>query len=177
MDRPEPTTYGELLDQALGDLHSVVDEVNEALDTAQITDIVARSLARELKKRGSPTICAEPDGTMVLLVGRGEPPKAKQSRTVMKGKWSSDLPSLDDLRDEAAELGVDISDLNRKKRAIFDRLSEAKSKLRHMDEVGTSTLESGPNGGGHVDEPDDDSDRLEAQEYDRHRSSRRRVRE
>lgn len=157
VERPEPRTIGERLERALGELEQTVEMVNEALSESNMVGIVADTLAKSLKKRGHASIVVEPDGKVVLRVDYGkvadEAESVDPSDHVKKRAWHSDLPLMDELREMAEDLGVDIDDLGRKRRAIWERLQEAKSRLRHMDEV--KVLHSGDNGAGHLPEDDE----------------------
>jgi hypothetical protein len=135
-EEPLPRTYGEKLQLALRRLSEAVTEANEALETNQVVGIVARSLAKDLKKRGSPNIVVEPSGEVVLRITYEEElPKEGTQPTVVQGKWHSDLPNMKELRADADELGVDIKDLGKARRAIHERLQDARTKLRHFDDV------------------------------------------
>lgn len=157
VDHPTPRTIGELLDQALEQLNAAVEVANEALESHKMAQLSAAMLAKSLKKRGNASIVVEPSGAVVLLVSYAQPMiQTEPADHVNKGKWSSELPTLDVLREQATELGVDIEDLGRRRKAIVDRLTTARSKLRHMDEVKVAPLPAqGPtNGKGHAEGED-----------------------
>lgn len=160
-ERPEPRTIGERLERALGELEQTVEMVNETLTDNAMVGIVADTLAKSLKKRGRASIVVEPDGKVVLRVDYGKaaeeaPDPVDPSDHVKKRKWHSDLPKMDELREIADELGVDITDLGRKRRAIWERLQEARKKLRHMDEVRVLRGERS-NGAGHLPTGEEDA--------------------
>jgi len=127
---PAPQTVGEKLEQALDALAEVVEEANEALANHKVADIVADSLAKSLKKRGNASIRVSKTGEVVLHVSYDEPRRInghKPTAKVVKSKWKSDLPKLDELRRQAEELGVDIEHLGRKRRAIYELLEKKRS--------------------------------------------------
>lgn len=158
----DPKTIGENLEQALDRLQEAVELANSALHDNQMVGIVAKSLAKTLKKRGVPSIRVEDDGSVVLRVDYPDqvPQDQEDTAPVVKGKWHSDLPKLAELRAEADELGIPHEDLGRARRAIYERIQEAKSRLRHMDEVKVAPLRptGPPNGGGHVDDEGEGGD-------------------
>ena len=122
---PPARTIGEKLEQARDALQDAVHLANDILASQMMTDILAQALAKDHKRRGVPRILVQDDGSVVLQVsydGRAPLPKVERPSPLKRKKWSSDLPSLPELRAEAAELGVDISDLGRQKKAILDRL-------------------------------------------------------
>jgi len=154
-ERAQPRTIGERLERALDELEQTVELANEALGDNKMVGIVASTLAKSLKKRGRASICVEANGKVVLCVDYGEeaedkPKQEPPTAHVQKGKWHSDLPKLGELRALAEELGVDISDLGRQRKAIHERLCEARQTLRHMDEVRVAPMKpkSTPNGPG-----------------------------
>ena len=153
---PAPTTIGENLSRAQAQLQDAqtqlqdaVSLANSALDSNQMVGIVAQSVAKALKKRGEAKIVVEPNGSVVLVVGypTTRAPPQPQPSLVVRRKWTSRLPPLAQLRTEAEQMGVDISDLGRQRRAIHERLQEAQERL--------SKKAQGPsNGPGHVPEGD-----------------------
>jgi hypothetical protein len=108
-------TVGELLSEA----KALLDLVNGKLRSDPLLGITANNLMKLRKRRGSPRIIADINGTVSLCVHYGE----EQAASPSGGNQA--LPSLTELRLRAREAGVDISDLGRKKRKILKRLSEA----------------------------------------------------
>lgn len=138
-----PKTVGEKLQRALAALNEAVAAANEILDDHRVAKIVAESLAREAKKRGSASIKVSPHGEVMLHVSYDENDDGASTSDVIRSRWKSDLPKLDDLREEAQTLGIDISHLGRQRRAIYDLIQMEKSKLRGKhDEVTVSTSDS-----------------------------------
>lgn len=133
---PPARTLGEKLQQSLVSLAETVALANDALAQNSVAQIVADSLAKKLKKRGVATISVSSAGEVVLQISyEGEEVPAPVSG-VVRGKWHSDLPTLDEMRAEAADLGVDITHLGRRRREIFRLLTDAKAKLRGpVDEI------------------------------------------
>lgn len=137
-----PKTVGEKLHRALEALEEAVSVANDILDDHRVAKIVAESLAREAKKRGNASIKVSDHGEVMLHVSYEEDKETATTSDVIKSKWKSDLPKLAQLREEAAELGVDISHLGRKRRAIFELLKKEKSRLRGKpDEVTVSSTD------------------------------------
>ena len=119
----EATTIGARLEHAI----QAVEEANEYLSQSSLAKIVARSIMTELKKRGEPSIMVRPDGTVILRISY-DTKRSKKPVAVVQAPRSSSLPYLDDLRKEAVELGVDISDLGRQRRAIHERIKAARAE-------------------------------------------------
>lgn len=108
-------------------LAQACEEVQEALASNPLTEITAREAARKEGRRGKPTVTVDNGGRVILEIhyGKGRARNPKQERTEPLRHWSSDLPSLEELRHQADKLGVDISDLGRKKKLIMERLEGA----------------------------------------------------
>lgn len=124
---PPARTIGEKLDQARQALRDAVELANEVLSDQMMVDILARALAKDHKRRGTPAIVVQDDGSVVLRVSYSGPVQKKEERPspLKRKKWSSSLPPLSELREQAQVLGVDISDLGRQKLEIIRRLDEA----------------------------------------------------
>ena len=130
------STVGDLIKKAADS----IEAANQAIQDNALIQLTASHLMKQEKRRGNPSVVVKLDGTAVLLITYGEssnpaPPEPLAPR--------SKLPSLDVLRKKAEEMGVDISDLGRKKKMIIARLEDAEnprppSKMR--DEVSESTL-------------------------------------
>lgn len=142
--RKESTSYtlGERLNLALEDLSETIRLANKILAENGIAKIVAASLAKDLKKRGEASIVVTASGEVVLQITSGKgSSKSDVKSKLMQGKWHSELPSLDHLRQEAEELGVDISGYGRKRREIHHLLETSRQKLRGaVDEVHIAPL-------------------------------------
>ena len=120
-----PKTVGERLQWAM----DAVAQANEMLARSTMAKIIARSIMRDLKKRGEPSLFVRHDGTVLLRVlyedGTDEEAHSKNRRATFVTRATT-IPYLDDLRKEAKDLGVDISDLGRARRAIYKRLQRAR---------------------------------------------------
>lgn len=122
---PPLKTLGEHLDAA----REMIVNANQILAASPVAKIVATSLARDLKKRGDAFLEVRLDGTVVLRVvyneGQDEkeiPARVRKDAPSVTCTHGSELPYLDELRQEAVERGIDISDLGRQRRAIYERL-------------------------------------------------------
>jgi hypothetical protein len=94
----------------------LIESANRAVEENALCSIVADTLMKEQKRRGTATIRVRSDCTVVLHIsytGEDEDEDVKHSPS---------LPSLEELRTRASTEGVDISDLGRQKRAILERL-------------------------------------------------------
>lgn len=128
-----PTTMGERVARAI----QAVEAANEYLATSQMARIIADTLMRKLKKRGTPKIQVRMDGTVVLIVSYEGDPHPKPQAGVRTRPRQSNLPTMDELREQARTLRVDISHMGRRRRAIFELLQEAESRTprRMVDEI------------------------------------------
>jgi len=126
-------TIDEFLSVAQSLLGDAVEEARGALKAHPFADTVAREMARRKGKRGSPSLVVEPDGSVVLEVryrGSGAP-ITKESQDdednddeSEKRKWTSRLPSLEELRQKAQEQQIDISGCGRSKKKIIALLKD-----------------------------------------------------
>lgn len=139
---PPPRTIGERVSAAI----TAVKEANEYLQESQLAKIVADTLMKQLKKRGVASVRVRPDGVVILHISYDEDQEEDEVRAplVQRASRKSDLPKLDQLRREAAELGVDVSDLGQQRRAIFERVQAERERQnghgRLVDEVTEGTL-------------------------------------
>jgi len=136
-----PRTIGDRVERAV----AAVDEANRILSESSLAAIVADTVMRRIKKRGTPSICVLSDGTVVLRVAYDEERPAPVPSPVMRSTKPTDLPTMAELRERADAVGVDISDLGRQRRAILERVRSAEESVmeddpappdRLVDEVG-----------------------------------------
>lgn len=118
-----PLPLGKKLKSAVNNLAAVVQEANEFLADSNLATKLAEALAADKNKRGFPTISVDANGAVVLEVDYDAKRGKKKKR-----QYSRRLPLLADLRKEAAELGVDVSHLGQKRRAVYDFLEEVKQR-------------------------------------------------
>lgn len=131
------TTVGSLVKEA----REAIQRANEALATNSLVALAAQDMMKGHRRRGGAIIEVGADGILHLRISYS--PKRKNA-TVAPG--GAGLPSLTALRQEADDLGVDITDLGRQKRKIMDRIEGVKgqpqdhtSPRRLRDEVTTTT--------------------------------------
>lgn len=130
------TSVGDLIREA----SEALARANAAIQENALIQLTASHLMKQEKRRGHPSIGVKLDGTAVLRIAYGTTAEAPQAPAPLAPK--SKLPSLPTLRQKAEALGVDISDLGRKKKLIIERLEEAEEKppARLRDEVSESPL-------------------------------------
>lgn len=97
----------------------LIASANDAIEGNTLCSIVADTLMKEQKRRGTATIRVRPDCTVVLHISYTDDGDDEGENIPVT------LPSLGDLRTRASVEGVDISDLGRQKRAILDRLDRS----------------------------------------------------
>ncbi len=102
---------------------ALLTDTNKVLAENALVNIVAKTLMQQMNRRGHAGIRVRPDGTVVLRVAyHAEDVGPEAFRSPLT---KSKLPSLAQLRKEAAEKEIDISDLGRQKTLILKRLEEA----------------------------------------------------
>lgn len=139
-----PRTIGERVRRG----KEAIDEANRHLADSPVAKIVATSLMQKLKKRGTPTILVRYDGTVVLRVvyGADQAPAKEKVRTrrdapMIQTTHPSNLPYIEQLRTEAAELHIDITHLGQQRRAIHEFIEAHKLGMRSgVDEVTVTPL-------------------------------------
>jgi len=113
-------------------LHTAREAYMDALRVAReklaehpLVEVAAQEAAKREGRRGHPSIVIDDNGSVVLEVHYGSKPTSspKPKKDVSATKKSK-LPTLDELRKQAEEAGVDISDLGRAKRLIMARIAE-----------------------------------------------------
>lgn len=110
------TSVGVLLQSA----SEAIAKANEALAANGLVEIAVKDLMRGYRRRGRANIIVNANGDVMLRIG-SEPNKGISFTTAPGG---AGLPSLTRLREIADEMGVDISDLGRRKREIMRRLEK-----------------------------------------------------
>lgn len=115
---------------AVKHLEEVVQEANEYLEDSELAQKLAEALATEKNKRGFPAISVDAQGNVMLDV---DYTGKKQQQGKKRRKYKKGLPLLVDLRKEANALGVDVSHLGQKRRAVFDFLEEVKARRAPVD--------------------------------------------
>ena len=106
-------SVGDVIEQ----VRSLLEKVDSGVAQNPLLKYIAMGLMRDMKKRGNPSIRVSSEGEPYLLIDYG----AREEK--------EPLPSLDELRRRAQILGVDISDLGRKKIEILKRI-EAHLKVK-----------------------------------------------
>ena len=128
-------TVGDLVQRAEDNLRLA----NEAVRNNALIQKTASFLMKQDKRRGFPTVVVHIDGTAALRISYSEDEEPLLPDAPSSTK--SSLPSLDELRERAMELGVDIKDLGRAKRKIIERLQVAADEhLKMRDEVSESPM-------------------------------------
>jgi hypothetical protein len=127
-ERPPQRTIGERVREAT----EAVEQANEFLAQSMMATIVARTLMRQLKKRGEAAIRVHPDGTVVLQVSYEKVAPAPRP-PVKTATRKSRLPFMPELRSRAQAAGIDISDLGVKRKAIFKRIQAAEEALQQPE--------------------------------------------
>jgi len=113
----EELLLGHALQQAAHQLREIVEKANDLLEGNEFAGMVAENLAAKMNRRGHALIAVADDGTVELHISyEDQPPRRPGSHRDQK------LPLLQDLRDKAAELGVDIEEFGIKRKKIWEHL-------------------------------------------------------
>lgn len=127
LNLPVPNEAGDLetLGTLLNRARETLSLINRTLSDNALVQFTADQLMRAEKKRGDSTILAHLDGTVSLHISyEGSGVNLDIDPSPLKSK----LPTLDELRLQAAALDVDISDLGRAKLRIIERLADPPSR-------------------------------------------------
>jgi len=114
-------TVGGLVQRAADSLRVA----NEAIRGNALIATTAAFLMKQEKRRGNPAIYVRLDGTVALRISYDEDEEEDPILPVAKPAQKSKLPSIDELRERAERLNVDIEDLGRAKLKIIKRLDDA----------------------------------------------------
>ena len=112
---------GVRLRRAVLHLEGVIQEANHFLEGSELAGKLATALMVDHNKRGFPDISVDVRGVLMLEVGY-----AATREGVKRRRGRLKLPLLSELRQEAQEMGVDISHLGAKRRAVQDFIEEVK---------------------------------------------------
>jgi len=136
------TTVGRLVEEAT----EAIRRANEALAANSLVDLAAQDMMKGHSRRGDASVEVGADGAVLLRISYGK--QVALNATTAPG--GAGLPSLEALRKEAEEYGLDISHLGRQKRRIMDMVITARDTMQNhnhvsekpqrlRDEVSTST--------------------------------------
>jgi len=113
----EGVPAGERLRNLRGQLVETVKAIRESLASNPVAEIVATATAKRIGRRGAAAIVVDDNGAVMLEV--------RYDDNGDKRAWHSNLPSLDDLRETAKGLGIDIASLGRSKRKLAEAIKKA----------------------------------------------------
>ena len=105
-------------------LARAIELANETLAANSLVATVAAAAARAAGRRGEASISVDPSGTVMLEIRYKKPTEGDPKRA-----WSSDLPSIEVLRQEAEALGISTRGFGRNKR-LFRAAIDAARKIR-----------------------------------------------
>lgn len=117
---------------------TLLADTNKVLAENALVNIVAKTMMQQMKRRGHAGIRVRPDGTVVLRVAYHA--EDVEPEIFSSPLTKSKLPSLAQLRKEATEKEIDISDLGRQKNLIIKRLEETPPIIDRLVVVPPSRL-------------------------------------
>mgnify|MGYP001483713163 CR=1 FL=1 len=113
------TTVGTLVQEA----REAIRRANEALADNSLVELAAKDMMKGHRRRGNASIEVGADGSVRLRISYST---RRDDPNVTTAPGGAGLPSLDALRKEAQDLGLDISGLGRQKRKIMDLIITAR---------------------------------------------------
>lgn len=138
---PSSRSPDQTVAQVLQGLHDAfretVEEAQKVLDEHPFTEVIATEAARRAGRRGDARLVVDPDGRVYLEIlyktqKAAADPKAPRT-------WSTDLPSIKELRDEAQSLGIDPNPFGRSKTNLKKAIEAAKAPApRRMVKTGVA---------------------------------------
>lgn len=116
--------------QVLEEAALLTERANRELRTNALVNYLAKTLARENNRRGDARIQVSQEDGPYLAVGSEDPTRPEK------------LPSLEELRERAAAMGVAVDDLGRQKLKILERLNahDPEAPQFRADERGEGAL-------------------------------------
>lgn len=126
---PSKRSADKTVAQVLKGLHdayaSAVEDARETLKDHPLGEVVAVEAARRAGRRGVATLAVGDDGTVYLEVSykaakADEPDTPQEART-----WTSELPSIGELRERARQLGIDPEPFGRSKVRLREAIEVA----------------------------------------------------
>lgn len=103
------------LQESVRQLQDSVEACKKHLNENPLTPVVAQAAAKELKWGGRAAITINHNGVIVVEIVPGK-----------SGGWVSNIPPIQEMREEAASIGLDISSFGRSRKKIFEALQKAK---------------------------------------------------
>lgn len=111
------TTVRSLVEQA----QSALLRANRAVESNSLANMTLNFLMKKRKKRGDPTLQIHIDGSVSMIVSYDEGPPSVIARP-------ETLPSINELRDEAESLGIDVSNYGRQKKKILSLIRTERAR-------------------------------------------------
>ena len=121
------TTVGRLVEDAT----EAIRRANEALAANSLVDLAAQDMMKGHRRRGDASVEVDSEGAVLLRISYGKTQTSPGSTTAPGG---AGLPSLEALREEAEEIGLDISHLGRQKRKIMDMVIAARDIMQNHNQ-------------------------------------------
>jgi len=133
-----PTTLAEQLREAQEGVVRAVKDARKVLKANPLRETVAVAAAHKAGRRGKADIVIADDGTVMLEVYYSGKPKTRVSTSPKR----SDLPPLDEIREEAEALGIDTAPFGRSK----TKLRKAIKKVQVAEPKATEPKDAEPKG-------------------------------
>jgi len=108
---------GDLLRDLRKQLSDTVKTIRTSLASNPVAEIVATATAKRIGKRGAASIVIDDNGDVMLEI--------RYQDNGEKRMWHSNLPSLEELRQTAKGLGIEIEPLGRSKKRLAEAVKKA----------------------------------------------------
>lgn len=118
------TTVGTLVQEA----QEAIRRANEALAENSLVELAAKDMMKGHRRRGNASIEVGADGSVRLRISYST---RRDGPNVTTAPGGAGLPSLDALRKEAQDLGLDVSHLGRRKLEIMDLITNARDIMQN----------------------------------------------
>ena len=123
---PDGVSAWQRLEAARTELALAVELANKELVNNPLAEILAEHAMRQCGRRGFPQVLVDSDGSVMLEVHHDAPPKPKVL-PIPENRRKSALPSIEELRAEASELGLDYKQYGKAKTALLAAIQAAKT--------------------------------------------------
>ena len=143
-DTPIQGSVGFRLAAARAALTEAVAAANLELAASPLTEILAEHAMRQSGKRGFPRIVVDYDGSVVLEVHYEGPPKAPSTSPVDSERRKSNLPGIEELRQQARALGFDPTPFGKAKIRLQAAILASKNKTPAPTLISVAVRDWGP---------------------------------
>lgn len=131
-ERSSDKTVAEILEGLRSAFEATLAEASKVLEGHPFADVIAAEAARRAGRRGEPSLVLGDDGHVYLEITykTAKAASRKDDKGAKTRHWSSDLPSIGELRTEAEALGIDHKPFGRSKIKLKKAIDAAKEAAK-----------------------------------------------